>query len=190
MAASFHTFSIVALVFIPAVLFINSKKKLIVFCIVLAFSIITTLEIVHVIVLRYFTHFDYYFRNNFHSEQHFGVTSFAYVTIELLVLFVMLKNYKMEEDNRYQIVIYSIGLVCAAFALIMMPRFGIYERIAKFFQPILVLAIPFALEGIKVRDNKRIVEIGIMSFSIMYYIYIIITNAYLIVPFQFWKGKI
>ena len=187
-ATTFHTFAIVSLIFIPAVIFIKTKKQLVLSCVVLGALILTTLEVVHVLVLRYFSHFDYYFRNNFHADQHFGATSFAYVAVEIFTVFLIIKNYEMEEENRAKIVVYSIGLVFAAFGLIMMPRFGIYERIAKFFQTFLIVAIPYALNSIRLVKNKQIITTSVVAFSLLYYVYIVVTNAYLIVPFQFWQG--
>lgn len=187
-AATFHTFAVVSILFIPAVIFIKNKKQLVLTCLLLGVVIFSSLEIVHTIVLRYFVHFDYYFRNNFHADQQFGVTSFAYVALEASLLFLMLKNYDMDEENQAKLVTISIGLVLAAFGLIMMPRFGIYERIAKFYQPFLILAVPYAISGIKVKTNKYIYMLSFMLLSFIYFLYIIVTNAYRIVPFVFYSG--
>lgn len=186
--ALFHTIALVTMALPFAIKFIKTKKQLVMLLILLAVITITSLEIVHIIVQRFFVHFEYYFKYNYHSDQVFGLTSIAYVLVELLVLVLILKNYEMNDENRAQMVVYSIALVLASATLIMMPVFGMYERIAKFFQVFLILAVPYALEGIKSQNNQKFIQFGIVAYGLVYYIYIVATNAFLIVPFEFWNG--
>jgi len=187
-ASSFHVFALASFLFIIAVLLVKNKKQLTFGLILIGVFVFLSLELVHVIVQRYFTHFDYYFRHNYHSDQQFGITSSAYVILDAVVLFLIFENYEFNEFNRKWIVIYSISLLMASLGLLMMPRFGIYERIAKFYHPFLILSVPYAIEGLQVERTQRVMKIGIILFSSIYYAYIILTNAYRIVPFEFWNG--
>lgn len=187
-ASTFHSIAIVTILFLFLNRFIKTKKQLIISLILIAVLTITSLEIVHIVVERFFVHYEYYFRHNYHSEQVFGLTSIAYVIIELFVLVLILKNRNMDDENRTIMTIYSVALVLAGTTLIMMPVFGMYERIAKFFQVFLILAVPYALEGIKSQNNQKFIQFGIVAYGLVYYIYIVATNAYLIVPFEFWNG--
>lgn len=186
LATGFHTFSVTCFLLILPVHMIKNRKQLFLSLLVLTMTILSSLQLVHVIVLRFFKHFDYYFRNNYHSDQHFGLTSFAYVALEVFTILLMLKAKKRESVEEKKLIVYSVALIAAACGLIMMPTFGIYERIAKFFQPFLILAIPFSLRMVKKKDMRYLIENGIVLFSIVYYLYIVLSDAYKIVPFSFY----
>ena len=183
LAASFHIFSVVGVLLILPVVLVKNRKQLIFTIIMAAVVILTSLEIVHEIVYLYFPHFDYYFRNDYNSEQEFGLTSIGYVMIEMITVMIMINRYKIKGVNGNKVIVYSLALTFAAMGLIMMPTFGIYERIAKYFQPFLILAIPFALESVNNKYLRLVSLMFIVGYSFIYYAYIIYTNPYRIVPF-------
>lgn len=186
LATCFHSFAIIYLAFVPAVMIIKTRKQLICAMTAFAILILSTLEVVHIIVLKYFDHFDYYFRRNYNSENTLGITSFAYIAIEMVVLVILLYGNSINENNRIEMIILCISLTGAIFGLIMMPTFGIYERIAKYFQPILILAIPKSIKTIKSRSLHNVAKWTVLTYGLTYYSYMLLSDPYNLVPFEFY----
>lgn len=186
-ASLFHSFSVAFFFMIIPIILVKSKKTLITVVISVFFAILYSLDIVHIIVSKYFPHFEYYFRNNYHSNQRFGITSTAYVFLDIIIILMLISKFKKEKEESNLIIVCTVALAMGAASLIMMPVFGIYERVSKFFHSFIMIAMAYALNGIQNRRDKYVLNCIGIGCSFVYYAYIILIDAYQIVPFLFYE---
>lgn len=206
-ASLIHTFSVVCLFLIIPVWFIKKKKQLLVFCVGSVTLISVMSEVVYAIVQKFFPHFVYYFRNDTFNSTKFGITSLAYVLLDIFVILLLLDShdtYKNEVfskeksmctwlvDKEQRIRLSNILCIAVSFgavSLCLMNVIGIYLRVARFFHTFLIFAVPYAVIGIKNKYTRYGVLSGVLICSFVYYVYILGTNAYLIVPYKFFFSK-
>lgn len=191
-ASLIHSFSIVFLgmIFLPRL--ITNRKRLILISVMVGSGLLFTLDLVHIVVLKWLPHYDYYFRHNWNSGQRFGVRSLVMVLVDMIVVLVLIsridktptKGFTILEDRRRIMVFYTVVLVAGATSLIMMPRFGIYERCFRFFNAFLIFAIPEVMEYIKIPTNRFIIGSAVIAGGLVYYIYTLAVDPYNIVPFM------
>lgn len=189
-ASLIHTFTII---FIPLLLLaklVRKKRQILIFCVIGTILIFITLQVVYEIVQRFFPHFVYYFKNDFHNNRNFGITSLAYVILDIFLFISLIMSYeKYEKKNKELINILCMSVSFGAASLIMINKFGIYERIARVFHAFLLLAVPYAAIGIKNKYTRYVILLVVLMCTFIYYVYLIGTNAYLIVPYKFFFAK-
>lgn len=187
LATTVHTFSIVFLLFPIPMRMIKTKDSLKRFLMVLFVGILLSLGILRIFTNQFFTRYSYYFERNWNNSQRIGVTSLAYIFLEIAITVILVKSFERNSEKG-KIILYSTIMICACATLMMMPIFGIYERISKYFSAILVFSAPYAIDVIKKKYNRYVAESIFLVASSVYYLYIIGIDAYNIVPFLIWPS--
>lgn len=207
MASFIHTFMIVFIPLVFPVVFIKNRKQLFLFCAIGIMIIFTALKVIEMIVRQFFPHFSYYFKYDTFNTRRFGITSFAYVLMDVFFLILLFMNYDSYMKKRLiwgtskkRTLISSIdcdaknirliNFLCIMLAfggasLGMINILGIYERIARVFQTFLLLGVPYGIIGINNKYTRYGILAAVLILTFVYYFYIIVSNAFCIVPYRF-----
>ena len=111
-----------------------------------------------------------------------------YILIDVVCICLLVGQFQYKEESKHQIIYLTLTMAIGGAALIMMPVFGIYQRISKFFHTFIIIGSASAVDGIKKPRRKILIGGGYALLTFMYYLYYVIRDKYDIVPYVFYKG--